>query len=274
MYPLLRLQTVLTAALCAALLIPAVPALAVAVPPPADDIEPTLDVDYVPTPMPTVRRMLELAGVDRDDHLVDLGSGDGRILITAARKYGVRSAVGIEIDPWLVEWARARALDAGVGDRVKFVTADLFETDFANADVVTMYLLPQLNLQLRPYLLTRLSPGTRIVSHSFDMGDWEPDARDRLYDRDIFMWIVPAQVAGTWEIELNRDGPPLLLRLRQQFQYVEASASLGGKALQVDDLRLSGRDIAFRIGEEVFKGRVEGQTMQSTGTLPWFATLQ
>ncbi len=235
------------------------------------DTTPALDVDYVPTPMPTVRLMLEMADVKADDHVVDLGSGDGRILVTAASQYGVRSAIGVELDPWLVQWARARADEAGVGDRVRFIEADLFETDFADADVVTMYLLPQINLRLRPYILTRLSPGTRIVSHSFDMGDWQPDARAEMYTKPIFMWVVPAQVAGTWKIERKPGDPPLMLQLHQQFQHLEGNASVGGNAVQVDDLQLSGRDIRFRIGDDVFEGRVEGGTMHSTGALPWTA---
>ena len=235
------------------------------------DTTPALDVDYVPTPMPTVRLMLEMAGVKADDHLVDLGSGDGRILVTAASQYGVHSAVGVELDPWLVQWARAQAQEAGVADHVEFIQGDLFKTDFADADVVTMYLLPELNLRLRPYILTRLSPGTRIVSHSFDMGDWPPDARAEKYTKPIFMWVVPAQVVGTWEIKRKPEGAPLMLRLRQQFQYLEGSASVGGNAVQVDDLHLSGRDIRFRIGDDVFEGRVEGGTMHSTGALPWTA---
>lgn len=254
-------------------------ATAVAAPAPIEQPAPPaweakLLVDYTPTPMPSVRRMLELAQAGPDDHVIDLGSGDGRILITAAREFGVRSAVGVEIDPWLVQWARSKAMEAGVADRVRFVQADLFETDFANADVVTMYLLPSLNLKLRPYLLNRLSPGTRVVSHTFDMGDWVPDARDKLYDHDIFMWIVPAHVAGAWNVELNRDGPPLVLRLTQEFQYIEASASVGGKPVQVEEARLRGDRIHFRIGEDTFEGRVEGGIIRSTGTLPWFATRQ
>lgn len=235
------------------------------------DTTPALDVDYVPTPMPTVRRMLDMASVGPDDHLVDLGSGDGRILITAARTYGVRSALGIELDPWLVQYSIAQALEAGVADRVKFVEADLFESDFANADVVTMYLLPELNLRLRPYMLTRLSPGTRIVSHSFDMGDWQPDAQAEMYTKPVYMWIVPAQVAGTWEIELNREGPPIVLTLTQQFQHIQGQATYNGKPLQLNGLELHGRNIHFSIGEDVFEGRINGRTMESTGTMPWFA---
>lgn len=232
---------------------------------------PELDVDYVPTPMPSVRRMLDLAGVGPDDHLVDLGSGDGRILITAARKYQVRSALGIELDPWLVQYATAEALKAGVADRVRFVEADLFETDFANADVVTMYLLPELNLRLRPYMLTRLSPGTRIVSHSFDMGDWQPDAQSEMYTKPIYMWVVPARVDGTWDIELNREGPPIVLTLGQQFQNITGAATYNGKPLQLNGLQLRGRNIQFSIDGDLFEGRINGRTMESTGTMPWFA---
>lgn len=240
-------------------------------PPASIDTTPALDVDYVPTPMPTVRRMLDMAGVGPDDHLVDLGSGDGRILITAARKYGVRSALGIELDPWLVQYSTAEAMKAGVADRVRFVEADLFQSDFANADVVTMYLLPELNLRLRPYMLTRLSPGTRIVSHSFNMGDWQPDAQAEMYTKPIYMWVVPARVAGTWDIELNREGPPIVLTLDQQFQNISGRATYDGKPLQLNGLELSGRNIQFSIDGDVFEGRIRGRTMESTGTMPWFA---
>jgi hypothetical protein len=232
---------------------------------------PELDVDYVPTPMPTVRRMLEMANAGPADDLVDLGSGDGRILITAARERGVRSAVGIELDPWLVQYATSEAMRAGVSDRVKFIEADLFKTEFADADVVTMYLLPKLNLQLRPYLLARLSPGTRIVSHSFDMGEWEPDARDVLFGKPVYLWIVPAQVAGTWKVELDRKGPPIVLTLKQDFQRVEGQASRDDRPLKLTELHLNGRNIRFRIDGDVFEGRVDGRTMQSTGALDWFA---
>lgn len=234
-------------------------------------LSPELDVDYVPTPMPTVRRMLEMANAGPADHLVDLGSGDGRILITAARERGVRSAVGIELDPWLVQYATAEATRAGVSDRVTFVKADLFESEFADADVVTMYLLPKLNLQLRPYLLARLSPGTRIVSHSFDMGEWQPDARDVLFTKPLYLWIVPAQVAGTWEVKLDREGPPIALTLKQDFQKLEGHATLDDRPLKLSELELNGRNIRFRIGDDLFEGRVEGRTMQSTGTQRWFA---
>lgn len=233
---------------------------------------PALDVDYVPTPMPTVRRMLEMADVGPDDHLVDLGSGDGRILVTATRDHDVRTATGVELDPWLVEFAARQAAEAGVADRIEFIQGDLFETDFAHADVVTMYLLPQLNLQLRPYLLSELSPGTRIVSNSFDMGEWQPDKQDELFTKPIYLWVVPAQVEGRWHVRLNQDEPPIELTLEQDFQHLEGRALHDNAALDVHDLELNGRDIRFRLGNDLFEGHIEGHRIQSTGALQWSAT--
>src|SRR5687768_575218 len=136
--------------------------------------EKKLDVPYVPTPQSVVDAMLSLAAVNKDDVVYDLGCGDGRIVITAAKKYGARG-VGIDIDPERIKEANASAKEAGVSDRVKFIEQDLFQTDFKEASVVTLYLLPDINLKLRPKLLSELKPGTRVVSHAFDMGDWKPD---------------------------------------------------------------------------------------------------
>jgi SAM-dependent methyltransferase len=149
------------------------------------------DVHYVPTPTPVVDAMLEVAGVGPADVLYDLGSGDGRIPITAARRFGTRG-VGIEIDPQLVAEAIANAKRAGVDDKVAFVEGDLFAQDLSAATVITLYLLPQLNLKLRPALL-KLRPGTRIVSHDFRMGDWKPDRELRVGRSMIYLWTVPAQ---------------------------------------------------------------------------------
>lgn len=238
------------------------------------DRTPELDVDYVPTPMPAVRRMLEMGQVGRDDYVVDLGSGDGRILITAARKHDVRSALGIELDPWLVEYATAQAHEAGVADRVSFIEGDIFEADFADADVVTMYLLPQLNLELRPYLLSNMAPGTRIVSHSFDMGEWQPDEQDSVFNRGVYLWIIPAQVAGTWEIRLDADTPPILLTLTQEFQQLSGQAKQSGKPLKLGELSLRGPEISFRLNGKDYAGIVKGSTIESAGEREWFATLR
>jgi Methyltransferase domain len=154
------------------------------------EAERTPDVVYVPTPSEVVDAMLELANVSGNDVLYDLGSGDGRIPIAAAQKYGTR-AIGIDIDPQRIQEANANAQDANVRDRVEFRQQDLFEADFSEATVVTLYLLPELNVRLRPKLLQELKPGTRIVSHAFDMGDWKPDRVEQVYGRTIYLWTVP-----------------------------------------------------------------------------------
>jgi hypothetical protein len=148
------------------------------------------DVVYVPTPPEVVEGMLELANVTGDDVLYDLGSGDGRIPVTAAQKYGTRG-IGIDIDPERIQEANENAKNAGVTDRVEFRQQDLFKTDFSKATVVTLYLLPELNVKLRPKLLQELQPGTRIVSHAFDMGEWKPERTVQIDGRTIYLWIVP-----------------------------------------------------------------------------------
>jgi SAM-dependent methyltransferase len=149
-----------------------------------------IDVPYVPTPDAVVSAMLRLAQVKRGDVLYDLGSGDGRIVIAAAKRYGVRGT-GIDIDPQRIREANANARRAGVAKQVRFLNQDLFETDFSDATVVTLYLLPRLNLKLRPKLLAELRPGTRIVSHGFDMGDWQPARTREVGNTTIYLWVVP-----------------------------------------------------------------------------------
>jgi 2-polyprenyl-3-methyl-5-hydroxy-6-metoxy-1,4-benzoquinol methylase len=151
------------------------------------------DVPYVPTPQPVVDAMLQMAQVKSNDILYDLGSGDGRIPITAAQKFKTRS-VGIDINPQRIQEANANAQKAGVTDRVEFRQQDLFETDLRNATVVTLYLLPDINLKLRPKLLKELKPGTRIVSHAFDMGDWKPQRVQQVDGKTIYLWVVPKEV--------------------------------------------------------------------------------
>lgn len=150
------------------------------------------DVPYVSTPQIVVDKMLEVAAVTKDDVVYDLGSGDGRIVITAAKKYGVRG-VGVDIDPERVKEANANAVLAGVTERVKFIEQDLFETDLKEASVVTLYLLPEVNLRLRPKLWRELKPGTRVVSHAFDMGDWKPEKTVQVEGRTIYYWVIPKE---------------------------------------------------------------------------------
>ncbi len=150
----------------------------------------SLDVPYVPTPQSVVDKMLDMAKVTGEDYLIDLGSGDGRIPIAAAKRFGTKG-MGVEIDPVRVQEAKTNAVNARVADKVEFRKQDLFETDLSQATVLTMYLLPRVNLQLRPRILNRLKPGTRVVSHSFDMGDWKPDQKIIVDGRPIYLWIVP-----------------------------------------------------------------------------------
>lgn len=167
-------------------------------PTPATSQSRTPDVIYVPTPPEVVEAMLKVAGVGKDDILYDLGSGDGRIPVTAVQKYGVKRAVGIDIDPQRIKEANDNAKTAGVTDRVTFRNEDLFETNFSEATVVTLYLLDSLNEKLRPKLLRDLKPGTRIVSHAFRMGDWQPEKTLEVNGRTIHFWTIPAKgAAGT-----------------------------------------------------------------------------
>lgn len=150
------------------------------------------DIHFVPTPQSVVDTMLDMAHVTASDVIYDLGSGDGRVVITAAQRYGARG-VGIEIDPALVKTAEARARRSGVADKVRFETADLFKTDLSPATVVTLYLSPSINLRLRPKLLRELRPGTRLVSHRFDMGDWKPERDVTVDGKHVLVWTVPAK---------------------------------------------------------------------------------
>lgn len=155
------------------------------------------DVPYVPTPQNVVDEMLTLANVTKDDVVYDLGSGDGRLVITAVKKFGAKRGFGVDIDPERIAESNANAKAAGVTDRVTFAIQDLFETDFKDATVVTLYLLPQVNLKLRPKLMSDLRPGTRVVSHSFDMGDWKPDKTVTVQPggQRLFLWTIPAKSA-------------------------------------------------------------------------------
>src|SRR5262245_61174191 len=204
------------------------------------------DVPYVPTPYVTVDEMLRLAGVGDKDFVIDLGSGDGRTVITAATKFGAR-AMGVELDSHLVLQSEESARRAGVADRVKFLEQDLFKTDLSQATVITMYLLPSVNIKLRPILIN-LRHGTRIVSHDFDLGDWQPD-RKTTVRKNVFLWVVPAKVAGRWQMRLPL--PPIErvidLELRQQFQEVTATAQLKRVPAQGRGARRSGQRVHFRM---------------------------
>ncbi len=223
-----------------------------------------LDVPYVPTPQQVVDRMLELANVGKDDILYDLGSGDGRIAISAVKNRGAKQAFGIDINPVRIKEATENAKIAGVTDRVTFLEQDLFKTDFSKATVLTMYLLTDVNLRLRPVILETLKPGTRVVSHAFNLGDWEPDYSDKPDGRDVYMWVVPAKVEGRWEITAK--DKKFGVSLKQEYQNIKGEASVDGKAAKLSAAPLVGAAIQFTIeGLGKFTGKVDGDKIEGEG---------
>lgn len=246
---------------------------------PAQDFEPTVgqegkDVIWVPTPQDLVEAMLDAAKVNSDDYVMDLGSGDGRMVIAAARR-GAR-ATGVEYNPDMVELSRRSAQKAGVADKATFVNADLFETDISKATVITMYLLPSLNRKLRPAILN-LKPGTRVVSHAFNMDDWECDQQIEKEGRTAYLWIVPAKVAGTWTWQSNPRGAQL--KLSQNFQKIEGTLLVNGREVPITEAKLQGAHISFTAAGEQYSGEVKGTQITGTVTAggtqaPWSAALQ
>lgn len=252
-------------------------------------------VPFVVSPEEIVDRMLRIADVGAGDYVIDLGSGDGRIVIGAARR-GAR-ALGIDIDPSLVEKARENARQAGVSDRTEFQAKDLFETDLSAATAITMYLLPEVNLKLRPRLLA-LKPGTRVVSHDWDMGDWEPDETIELRTPEkpvglggksrVFLWVVPADLDGHWTWTFPQHGGDWSFDIAQSFQAVKVQAMAGNQGLLVRATRLRGSEIKMLVTglvggtawNHLFKGtidgdRISGEVLVSDGqqqrTVPWIA---
>ena len=214
------------------------------------------DVPFVPTPHPLVEHMLDLAGVSAQDFLIDLGCGDGRIAVAAGRR-GAR-ALGVDIDALRIQEAAATARIEGVEGRVRFRRQDLFATPIHEASVIAIYLLPEINLRLRPKLLTELPAGARVVSHAFDMGDWTADAEETHDGRRIFLWHVPAVAGGSWEVT-GSDGSYRLLELEQRFQDVQGSASGNGASVQLSGrLRGTALSLASTDGALRLEGRVDG----------------
>jgi hypothetical protein len=222
------------------------------------------DVIWVPTPEALVSAMLDMAKVTSQDYVMDLGSGDGRIVIAAAKRGA--HAIGVEYNPDMVALSTENARKAGVSDRASFIRADIFETDFSKATVLTMYLLPDLNIRLRPKIL-EMKPGTRIVSHAFSMEDWEPDQTAEVEDRSAFLWIVPAKVAGTWSWPSETGQAELTLR--QKYQKLEGTLKTEGKEVPLTDAKLDGDRISFRVVEgnpttRQYSGVVSGNTIRGT----------
>ncbi|MFB3883784.1 MAG: methyltransferase domain-containing protein [Thermodesulfobacteriota bacterium] len=243
------------------------------------------DVIFVPTPEEVVMEMLHTARVTGNDTVYDLGCGDGRIVITAAKLFGARG-VGVDIDPFRIKESNENARRIGVADRVNFVEQDLFKTDISEATVVFLYLLTELNLQLRPKLFKELKPGTRIVSHEFDMGDWKPDRTGvvenvkLLYspnyptekDVNFYYWVIPANVAGMWRWELATGTvkQEYTLRLVQKFQEVSGAVTVKGREIPIRDARLVGDELSFSLKESTgkespvmrFYGHVNGDRIE------------
>ena len=227
------------------------------------------DVVWVPTPDEVVERMLNMAQTKPEDYVIDLGAGDGKIAIAAAKKFGARS-LGIEYNPDMAALAQRNAQAAGVVGRAQIVQGDIFVTDFTQATVLTMYLLPSLNMKLRPQILA-MRPGTRVVAHAFNMEDWEADESSDVDGRRAYLWIVPANVSGRWAMELSGAGgsEKLSLNLDQKFQKIEGVAYLGSILAGLREPRLSGFRIGFayvdnRGVRRDFTGRVTGSSMEGS----------
>jgi len=221
---------------------------------------------FVTTPQQVVERMLALAGVRADDFIVDLGSGDGRIVIAAAKQFGARG-LGIELHEQLVERARENARAAGVADRAQFLRGDVLQADLSRATVVTLYLLPWLMEKLQPALL-KLKPGTRIVAHRFTWSGWAPDRSETVHltarhegqgdFSPIYLWIVPAQVRGAWRAR-TQDGDDWRINVAQDYQAIEVDGSRGARPLRFAEARLSGTEISFSVEDARYRGRLQGE---------------
>lgn len=236
---------------------------------PASEFKPEVgqqgkDVVWVPTSLALVNKMLDMAKATPEDYVIDLGSGDGRTVITAAKR-GIR-ALGIEYNPEMVALSQRAAAKAGVAERATFMKADLFETDFSRATVITMFLLPEINLKLRPKILG-LKPGTRIVSNTFTMGEWEADEtasagsdEDSSYYRRALLWIVPAKVEGAWK---SAKGD---ITIKQEFQKLTGSINAGSLSTPITNGKLRGEQIRFSAGEAQYVGTVSGNSISGTVT--------
>ena len=224
------------------------------------------DVIWVPTPQGLIDKMLDMAKVTSIDYVIDLGSGDGRTVIAAAKR-GAR-ATGIEYNPDMVELSKRNAEKEGVAGKANFMKADLFESDFSQATVITMYLLPTINMKLRPKILD-LKPGTRIVSHAFTMDEWSADQTDSFDGRTAYLWIVPAKVEGAWQFAQGE------LSLTQTFQAVTGTLKASGNTIKITNGKLRGDQLSFSAGNSEYTGRVNGSTIEGTSkgasVGPWSA---
>lgn len=232
------------------------------------------DVVWVPTPDAVVDRMLRMAQVTSNDYVIDLGSGDGKIVIYAAQRFKAKGH-GIEYNPNMVDLSRCLAREAAVTDMTRFDQGDIFQSDFTQASVITMYLLPALNLRLRPVLFEKMKPGTRIVSHQFTMGDWQPDETSNVDFKTSYFWVIPANAGGSWKLswrgEPGEGGGDLTID--QTFQKIEGKVRFRGLEAGLRNARLHGETIHFDLMDEMgvlrsYTGRVRGDRIEGTATGP------
>jgi methyltransferase family protein len=233
---------------------------------PATNYQPSIgqegkDVIWLPTADTLVDAMLGLANLTPSDYLIDLGSGDGRTVIAAATR-GIK-ALGVEYNPDMVELSRRNAAKAGVADKASFVEGDVFQTDFSKATVLTLFLLPALNVRLRPAILD-MAPGVRVVSNSFGMGDWEPETRITVSEGcssycDALLWIVPAKLQGRWTM------PQGELALTQEYQKLSGTLKVGNVSAPIKDGKITGPQIAFSAGNTTYQGVVRGDSIDGVG---------
>ena len=240
---------------------------------PQEKVKP--DIHYVPTPQQLVDVMLQMAEVKKDDLLYDLGSGDGRLVITAAKVHGARG-IGIDIDPQRIAEAKNNAAEAKVEDKVEFRQADLFKSDFKDATVITLYLLDELNRRLRPQIFAQVKPGTRIVSHAFSMGDWEPDAERTVKvqgsEYNAYFWVVPANMSGRWKVsgDAKSKGIPDTVLVEQEFQKISIRRANGGDT--IGEGKLHGNEFTLTMkgasgaGSGSFTGTVDGNTLKANAS--------
>jgi SAM-dependent methyltransferase len=232
-----------------------------------DAARPSLDVPYVPTPPEVVDKMLDMAAVKAGDYVIDLGCGDGRIAIAAAKR-GAK-ALGVDIDPARIQDANDNARKDGMAAKVSFRQQNLFETEIYEASVISMYLLTSINLKLRPRLLD-LKPGTRIVSHAFELGEWRPDEIAQIGFRHAYLWIVPAKANGRWKVQTKNEA--FELELEQSFQQVSGQAYFGGKVVAAHG-KMRGSELEVRLVDGLtLRGRVEGDRIQATQDTSWQAS--
>lgn len=235
---------------------------------------PDLDAPYVVTDYEVVDAMLAMAQVRPDDDVIDLGSGDGRILIAAARSHGARG-LGVDIDPARIRESNENANAAGVAGRIEFRRQDLFETPLGDADVLTLYLSNDINRRLRPRILAEMRPGTRVVSHDFDMGDWRADQRHQVGSANVYLWIVPARISGGWTVRTN--GRTVTLDVDQNFQTFGGTATTGNASARIEHGRIEGDRLRFVTdlgdGRRAYQGRFTSEAIVATGDGPrWRAT--